>query len=55
MPTTHIPKYPVVDQSPSFSKTISNFTMSEYGLIAGLGVAGNAIGWLGGMCILICI
>ena len=52
MPTTHTPKYPVVDQSPSFTKTIFNFNVFEFGVIAGLGVAGNAIGWLGGMHII---
>ena len=48
MPTTHIPKFPVVDQSPSLSKTFANFRTCDFLLIGGLGVVGNAVGWLGG-------
>lgn len=48
MPTTHVPKYPVVDHSPSMTKVMSNFTMGEWMMVAGLGAAGNAVGWLGG-------
>ena len=48
MPTTHVPQYPVVDHSPSFSRVFGNFTVTEWCFAAGMGVAGNAIGWLGG-------
>ena len=48
MPTTHTPKYPVVDHNPEFGKVVSNITMKEYVFAGALGVAGNVVGWLGG-------
>jgi len=30
------------------TKVMSNFTMGEWMMVAGLGAAGNAVGWLGG-------
>ena len=30
MPSTHIPKFPVVDPDPSLGKAIGNFNLTDY-------------------------
>ena len=48
MPTTHIPKFPVVDPSPTMAKTISNFNFTDYRNIAAFSTSGYFFGWLTG-------
>ncbi len=53
MPTTHTPKFPVVDHSPEFGKVVSNMTGKEWIFAGALGAAGNVVGWLGGKFLLL--
>lgn len=48
MPTTHVPKYPVVDPSPSMSKAVCNFNFTDYTRVAAFTASGYIFGWMTG-------
>jgi hypothetical protein len=49
MPTTHKPKYPIVDPDPSTRKAIYNFNFQDYLHITAFSTAGYGWGWLTGI------
>mmetsp|Transcript_1354 Transcript_1354/g.2195 ORF Transcript_1354/g.2195 Transcript_1354/m.2195 type:complete len:122 (-) Transcript_1354:44-409(-) len=46
MPTTHKPKYPVVDPEPSLSRALMNFNFTDYLGITAFSGSGFVFGWL---------
>ncbi|PRW60584.1 NADH-ubiquinone oxidoreductase kDa subunit-like [Chlorella sorokiniana] len=42
------PKWPVVDAAPSFSKTVGNFSLDDWGLAAGVAAVSAPLGYLAG-------
>lgn len=53
MPTTHVPKYPVVDPSPSITKALGNFNVRDYVNVALFTGGGYVFGFLTGKKLLI--
>jgi hypothetical protein len=45
MPTTFVPRYPVVDPNPSVSKALKHFNLQDYANLAAFCVSGYTFGW----------
>mmetsp|Transcript_33 Transcript_33/g.41 ORF Transcript_33/g.41 Transcript_33/m.41 type:complete len:124 (+) Transcript_33:40-411(+) len=47
MPLISVPKWPVVDPSPTMGKALMNFNVKDYGMVVGGGISGYAFGFYG--------
>jgi hypothetical protein len=48
MPTTHTPKYPVVDPEPALDRALGNFNFTDIMHVGAFTGAGFTFGWFGG-------
>mmetsp|Transcript_5871 Transcript_5871/g.19958 ORF Transcript_5871/g.19958 Transcript_5871/m.19958 type:complete len:105 (+) Transcript_5871:67-381(+) len=49
MPILDTPKFPVIDESPSFWSTVENFSLAEYGNLATVTAGSGAVGYFSGL------